>query len=123
MRKARLRRNSLSPLLPAMLAAGLSACSATSSPPPQVKAVLHCGPDGKPDRLTVDGKAFAFPSEGDDIGPLSTALGDGRLQVHLIADNKDSYRCMGSAIFALQRNGFSKFGFIADPAPDDKEKP
>lgn len=38
-------------------------------------------------------------------------------EAHIRGDIGTPYRCIGGAIFAMQRAGFSRVGFISEPAP------
>ena len=38
-------------------------------------------------------------------------------EVHIRGDVNTPYRCIGGAIFAMQRAGFARIGFISEPAP------
>jgi biopolymer transport protein ExbD len=36
-------------------------------------------------------------------------------EVHIRGDSQSEYRCIGGAIFAMQRAGYQKIGFISEP--------
>lgn len=38
-------------------------------------------------------------------------------EVHIRGDANTEYRCVGGAIFAMQRAGYQKIGFISEPPP------
>ena len=38
-------------------------------------------------------------------------------EVHIRGDASTEYRCIGGAIFAMQRAGYQKIGFISNPPP------
>ena len=38
-------------------------------------------------------------------------------EVHIRGDVNTPYRCIGGAIFTMQRAGFTRVGFISEPAP------
>jgi biopolymer transport protein ExbD len=38
-------------------------------------------------------------------------------EVHIRGDAETEYRCVGGAIFAMQRAGYQKIGFISEPPP------
>jgi biopolymer transport protein ExbD len=38
-------------------------------------------------------------------------------EVHIRGDVNTPYRCIGGAIFTMQRAGFARVGFISEPAP------
>jgi biopolymer transport protein ExbD len=38
-------------------------------------------------------------------------------EAHIRGDINTPYRCIGGAIFTMQRAGFSRVGFISEPTP------
>jgi biopolymer transport protein ExbD len=38
-------------------------------------------------------------------------------EVHIRGDINTPYRCIGGAVFAMQRAGFARIGFISEPTP------
>jgi biopolymer transport protein ExbD len=48
---------------------------------------------------------------GNDISP------DTLPEVHIRGDVNTPYRCIGGAIYTMQRAGFARVGFISEPAP------
>ena len=60
----------------------------------------------------------------DDLTAKIEALGgaqnlteDNMPEVHIRGDINTPYRCIGGAIFAMQRAGFARIGFISEPTP------
>ena len=60
----------------------------------------------------------------DDLTTKVEALGgpnniteDNMPEVHIRGDINTPYRCIGGAIFAMQRAGFARIGFISEPTP------
>ncbi len=46
-----------------------------------------------------------------------TATGIELPEAHIRGDVKTPYRCIGGAVFTMQRAGFSRVGFISNPPP------
>jgi hypothetical protein len=82
-----------------------AACAAPADEPILIRAGYQEG------RCTaaIDGRIVAI----DDS--LDTRQWRGR-EIHLRNDPETPYRCLGSLIFALQRSGASRIGFISEPA-------
>ena len=60
----------------------------------------------------------------DDLTAKVEALGgpeniteDNMPEVHIRGDINTPYRCIGGAIFAMQRAGYARIGFISEPDP------
>jgi biopolymer transport protein ExbD len=60
----------------------------------------------------------------DDLTAKVEALGgpeniteDNMPEVHIRGDVNTPYRCVGGAIFAMQRAGYARIGFISEPTP------
>lgn len=60
----------------------------------------------------------------DDLTAKVEALGgpeniteDNMPEVHIRGDINTPYRCIGGAIFAMQRAGYARIGFISEPTP------
>ena len=60
----------------------------------------------------------------DDLTAKVEALGgpemvteDNMPEVHIRGDINTPYRCVGGAIFAMQRAGYARIGFISEPTP------
>lgn len=77
---------------------------------------IRVGGDGvnRPCFAEIDGRAIP----ADDL-PGVVRRWRGR-EARLVGDANTPYRCMGGIIYALQRAGFGKIGFlITPPAPDE----
>jgi len=60
----------------------------------------------------------------DDLTAKVEALGgpeniteDNMPEVHIRGDINTPYRCIGGAIYAMQRAGYARIGFISEPTP------
>ena len=51
------------------------------------------------------------------IGGAQNLTEDNMPEVHIRGDINTPYRCIGGAIFAMQRAGFARIGFISEPTP------
>ena len=51
------------------------------------------------------------------IGGAQNITEDNMPEVHIRGDINTPYRCIGGAIFAMQRAGFARIGFISEPTP------
>jgi biopolymer transport protein ExbD len=99
---------------PAALAA-LAALAACATPAPPLTVAVH--DVGGQCRYEADGRTLT----------LDSLLRAGRRwsgrSISVRADGNAPYRCIGAAIFALQRAGAARVGFIAEPPPPDADAP
>ena len=51
------------------------------------------------------------------IGGPQNITEDNMPEVHIRADINTPYRCVGGAIFTMQRAGYARIGFISEPEP------
>ena len=51
------------------------------------------------------------------VGGVENLTEDNMPEVHIRGDVDTPYRCVGGAIFAMQRAGFARIGFISEPPP------
>ena len=51
------------------------------------------------------------------LGGPENVTEDNMPEVHIRGDINTPYRCIGGAIFAMQRAGFARIGFISEPTP------
>ena len=51
------------------------------------------------------------------VGGVENLTEDTMPEAHIRGDINTPWRCMGGAIFAMQRAGFARIGFISEPAP------
>jgi biopolymer transport protein ExbD len=53
----------------------------------------------------------------EDLGGAQNLTEDNMPEVHIRGDINTPYRCIGGAIFAMQRAGYARIGFISEPVP------
>ena len=53
----------------------------------------------------------------EDLGGVENLTEENMPEVHIRGDVDTPYRCIGGAIFAMQRAGFARIGFISEPTP------
>ena len=53
----------------------------------------------------------------DKVGGVQNLNEDNMPEAHIRGDINTPYRCIGGTIFAMQRAGFARIGFISEPAP------
>ena len=51
------------------------------------------------------------------VGGVENITEENMPEVHIRGDVNTPYRCIGGAIFAMQRAGFARIGFISEPIP------
>ena len=51
------------------------------------------------------------------VGGVQNLTEDNMPEAHIRGDINTPYRCIGGTIFAMQRAGFARIGFISEPAP------
>jgi biopolymer transport protein ExbD len=51
------------------------------------------------------------------VGGIQNITEDNMPEAHIRGDINTPYRCIGGAIFAMQRAGFMRIGFISQPEP------
>jgi biopolymer transport protein ExbD len=52
-----------------------------------------------------------------NVGGIQNITEDNMPEAHIRGDINTPYRCIGGAVFAMQRAGFMRIGFISEPAP------
>jgi biopolymer transport protein ExbD len=52
-----------------------------------------------------------------NVGGVQNLNEDNMPEAHIRADIDTPYRCVGGAIFTMQRAGFARIGFISEPEP------
>jgi len=52
-----------------------------------------------------------------DVGGVQNVTEDNMPEAHIRGDINTPYRCIGGAIFTMQRAGFARIGFISEPPP------
>lgn len=61
--------------------------------------------------------ADRYKAETDRLGPTEAKDPDNYPEVHIRSDKKAAFKCVGGAMYAVQRGGFLKIGFISSPNP------
>ena len=51
------------------------------------------------------------------IGGVQNMTEENMPEAHIRGDINTPYRCIGGAIFTMQRAGFARIGFISEPPP------
>ena len=51
------------------------------------------------------------------VGGVQNITEDNMPEVHIRGDINTPYKCIGGAIYTMQRAGFARVGFISDPPP------
>jgi len=51
------------------------------------------------------------------LGGIQNMTEENMPEVHIRGDVNTPYRCIGGAIYAMQRAGFARIGFISEPPP------
>ena len=59
----------------------------------------------------------ALEAEIARLGGAANVTPDNLPEAHIRGDVNTPYRCVGGAIFTMQRAGFARVGFISEPAP------
>ena len=52
-----------------------------------------------------------------ELGGIQNINNDNIPEVHIRGDINTPYRCIGGAIYAVQRAGYARIGFISEPPP------
>jgi hypothetical protein len=92
------------------------ASTACSALPPEGPVHLSFGMAGEECRFETEERSMG-------IEALTAAAGAWRRRgVHLDATLATPYKCLSGAIFALQRAGVKRIGWIAEPPPTKEEE-
>jgi biopolymer transport protein ExbD len=57
-----------------------------------------------------------------NVGGVENITEENMPEAHIRGDINTPYRCIGGAIFAMQRAGFMRIGFISEPPPGGGER-
>jgi biopolymer transport protein ExbD len=57
-----------------------------------------------------------------NIGGRQNLTEDNMPEAHIRGDINTQYRCVGAAIYTMQRAGFARIGFISAPAPEGGQR-
>ncbi|WP_309603326.1 biopolymer transporter ExbD [Sphingomonas sp.] len=52
-----------------------------------------------------------------DVGGVENVTEENMPEAHIRGDVNTPYRCIGGAVFTMQRAGFARVGFISEPPP------
>ena len=56
------------------------------------------------------------------VGGVQNITEENMPEAHIRGDVNTPYKCIGGAIFAMQRAGFARVGFISEPPPEGGER-
>src|SRR4051794_40444111 len=105
---------------------------ATTTKPENVSLSVRGGPGGacevywglqkvsSADLLDRAVKKLEF--EVKKLGGPQNVTEENMPEVHIRGDINTPYKCIGGAIFAMQRAGFARVGFISEPPPEGGER-
>src|SRR3954453_5923686 len=57
-----------------------------------------------------------------DVGGVQNVTEENMPEAHIRGDVNTPYKCIGGAIFTMQRAGFARVGFISEPPPEGGER-
>jgi len=99
----------------------------TVTKPENVNLTVKAGPTGQCEvywNLTRMNSTQLLQRAADELQARVNALGgpqnvteDNMPEAHIRADINTPYRCVGGAIFTMQRAGYARIGFISQPDP------
>jgi biopolymer transport protein ExbD len=99
----------------------------TVTKPENVNLTVRAGPGGQCEvywNLTRMNSQQLLQRAADELQTRVTALGgpaavteENMPEAHIRADVATPYRCVGGAIFTMQRAGYARIGFISQPDP------
>ena len=99
----------------------------TTTSPQNVNLSVRAGPTGQCEvyweltRVNSDEllrrATDALEAEITRLGGPAAVTPDTMPEAHIRGDVNTPYRCVGGAIFTMQRAGFARVGFISEPAP------
>jgi biopolymer transport protein ExbD len=65
----------------------------------------------------LDMAAKKLKAEVDKLGGPAAVTEENMPEAHIRGDINTPYRCVGGAVFTMQRAGFARVGFISEPPP------
>jgi biopolymer transport protein ExbD len=99
----------------------------TTTKPENVSLSVRGGPGGtcevywNLEKVTsqdlLDRAVKKLEDEVKKLGGPANVTEENMPEVHIRGDINTPYKCIGGAIFAMQRAGFSRVGFISEPSP------
>ncbi len=66
----------------------------------------------------LDRAVKKLQTEIDKVGGAENLTEDTMPEAHIRGDINTPYKCIGGAIFTMQRAGFARVGFISEPPPN-----
>jgi biopolymer transport protein ExbD len=70
----------------------------------------------------LDRAVKKLQDEVNKLGGPQNVTEENMPEAHIRGDINTPYRCIGGAIFAMQRAGFARVGFISEPPPEGGER-
>ena len=99
----------------------------TTTKPENVALTVRAAPDGKCEvywqlkkydaQQLLDAAVAKLEKEIERQGGVENITEETMPEAHIRGDVNTPYRCIGGAIFTMQRAGFSRVGFISEPPP------
>ncbi|HVL79043.1 MAG TPA: biopolymer transporter ExbD [Sphingomicrobium sp.] len=99
----------------------------TTTKPENVNLSVRNGPDGSCEvywnlqqvnaQELLDRAVNKLETEIERVGGVDNLTEETMPEVHIRGDVDTHYRCIGGAIFTMQRAGFARVGFISEPLP------
>ena len=99
----------------------------TVTKPENVNLTVRAGPNGECEvywdltRMNSEQLVQRAVTELEDqieaLGGIENLTDENMPEAHIRGDINTPYRCIGGAIFAMQRAGFARIGFISEPPP------
>jgi biopolymer transport protein ExbD len=99
----------------------------TTTKPENVSLSVRGGPGGTCEvywnlqrmdsQQLLDRAVKKLEDEIEKLGGVENMTEENMPEAHIRADVNTPYRCVGGAIFTMQRAGFARVGFISEPPP------
>ena len=99
----------------------------TTTKPENVSLSVRAEPDGScgvywglkkmDSQQLLDRAVKKLEDEIKKLGGVENMTEENMPEAHIRADVNTPYRCVGGAIFTMQRAGFARVGFISEPPP------
>jgi len=99
----------------------------TITKPENVNLTVKAGPGGTCEvywdltrmnsQQLLDRAVSTLEEQIRNVGGVQNLNEDNMPEAHIRADIDTPYRCVGGAIFTMQRAGFARIGFISEPEP------
>ncbi len=103
----------------ALVAASLASLSGCGNGAVSPRTIFpYCDETGKAG-VQIDGQRYETLDDPVTLKLLAARLGPANTPIHLRTDAQPDlpYRCIGGTIFLLQRMGYRRIEFIAEPPP------